>query len=274
MRFFEARCYFDPPTYLYKKGGRRVGNLHWKGSPQSLLSVTRVSVVFNYPKSQRGNTVGWENEIADIFFFLSTVKASSMDSVVSRRYLITSVTWGGEGGTSQVGLLRVRDSGLESCLRARSSRSAPHQSFVATKSSPCRAIPHKDVRLKATTRSSRRAPRTRPTVLRWGPQWVPVTERLRIRPTWPDIAGTRNTRPLDRDEAPRTSSRLCRKVPPDRLTDELVDDRTTVLIRVRFSPFVGCQETCREIDIVLSAASVICLNKSSIYKDITCRALR
>lgn len=50
---------------------------------------------------------------------------------------------------------------------------------------------------------------------------------------WPDIAGTRNTRlALDRDEARRMSSRLCRRVPQDRRMVELVDDRTTVPIRV------------------------------------------
>lgn len=52
---------------------------------------------------------------------------------------------------------------------------------------------------------------------------------------WPDIEGTRNTRPaLDRGEAPRMSSRLCPTLLPQdrRTTDSLVDDRTTAPIRV------------------------------------------
>lgn len=108
------------------------------------------------------------------------------------------------------------------------------QLLSAIKCSPVpRPIRHANIRLKALRRYSLLALRIPRTVLRWELQWVPVTEPHRNRPMWPDIAGTRNTRlALDRDEARRMSSRLCRRVPQDRRTVELVDDRTTVPIRV------------------------------------------
>lgn len=84
--------------------------------------------------------------------------------------------------------------------------------------------------------NNRPAPRIPRTALRWEHRWVPVTEHPRTRPMWPDIEGTRNTRPaLDRGEARRMSSRLCPTLllPQDRrTTDSLVGDRTTARIRV------------------------------------------
>lgn len=233
------------------------------GSPESLLSVvTRVSVGFNYSKSHLSETWSVEKWNCDIFFFLFIWNpASSLTAIRTGCTRLCSIRISFSNcdsiDSSQNGLtynsIYIRYKNLTYiCTHkiesnfVRVPRSIPRNflslgdlcaSIATTFENPSKFVVL-GIGLKEARRCSnnRPAPRIPRTALRWEHRWVPVTEHPRTRPMWPDIEGTRNTRPaLDRGEARRMSSRLCPTLllPQDRrTTDSLVDDRTTARIRV------------------------------------------